>query len=100
MKKRFTAEVLTGHKDHAVEVPFDPTETWGLPLRPIWRGRRGHIVSGTLNGFHFDKIFIVPRSKKFFLIVDKNMAREARVSVGDAVRISVEPKEELDTETR
>ena len=91
MKKKFNGEVLTGHKEHAVEVPFDPIETWGLQPRPIWRGRRGYIVSGTLNGFHFDESFIVPRSKKFFLIVDKDMEREAGIAVGEVVRISVEP---------
>ena len=101
MKKReFTAEVLTGHKDDAVEVPFDPSTAWRLPARPIWRGRRGHVVSGTLNGFHFDESFIVPRSKKFFMIIDKDMEREAGVAVGDTVRIRVAPKEERDTETR
>ena len=93
MKKReFTAEILSGHKDAAVEVPFDPSEAWRLPARPIWRGRRGHVVSGTLNGFHFEEGFIVPRSKTFFLIIDKDMKRNAKVSVGELVRISVEPR--------
>jgi len=32
MKKiTFTGELLTGHKDHAVEVPFDPVKTWNIP---------------------------------------------------------------------
>jgi hypothetical protein len=92
-KKQFTAEILTGHKDHAVEVPFNPSEAWGLPAQPIWRGRRGHPVSGTLNGFRFEESFIVPRAKKFFMIIDKDLSRAAEVSAGDTVRIRIEPKQ-------
>src|SRR5713226_1871335 len=63
--RKFTAEVQAGHKENAVEVPFDPTKAWGLPPEPLWRGRRGHVVQGNLNGRPFES-FIVPRSKKFF----------------------------------
>ena len=90
-KKRFKAEVLSGHKDDAVEVPFDPTSTWGLPPRPIWRGRRGHAVRGTLNGFAFAESFIVPRQKKFYLVLDRELREAAGVSVGDSVNITIEP---------
>ena len=92
-KRKFTAEVQSGHKDDAVEVPFDPTATWGQPPRPIWRGRRGHSVSGTLNGFPFEESFIVPRAKKFFMVIDKDMERAAGVSVGDSVHLIVEPRD-------
>jgi len=93
-KKQFTAEILTGHKDDAVEVPFNPSEAWGLRAQPIWRGRRGHPVSGTLNGFRFEESFIVPRAKKFFMIIDKDMEREAGVSAGEVVRVRIEPRKE------
>ncbi|HEV7398120.1 MAG TPA: DUF1905 domain-containing protein [Pyrinomonadaceae bacterium] len=91
MKKKFTAEVMSGHKDSAVEVPFNPVEVWGVPARPLWRGRKGHAVKGTLNKTRFDEGFIVPRAKKFYLLIDKDMSREAGLSVGDAVKITVEP---------
>ena len=90
-KKRFKAEVQSGHKDDAIEVPFDPAEAWDLPARPIWRGRRGHVVSGTLNGFAFAESFIVPRQRKFYLILDRELERAAGVSVGDSVNIAIEP---------
>jgi hypothetical protein len=93
-KKKFTAEVLPGHKDDAVEVPFNPSEVWGLAAKPIWRGRRGHPVSGTMNGVGFDESFIVPRAKKFFMIIDKDMERGAGVAAGDTVSISIVPREE------
>ena len=90
-KKKFKAEVQAGHKDDAVEVPFDPTTEWGLPPKPIWRGRRGHTVRGTLNGFAFEESFIVPRQKKFYMVIDRDLERAAGVSVGDNVNIAIEP---------
>lgn len=88
----FKTELLSGHKDDAVEVPFDPSETWGVAPRPLWRGRKGHPVSGTLNRTRFEESFIVPRQKKFFLLIDKDMKREAGINAGDSVRVSVAPK--------
>lgn len=90
-KKRFKAEVQAGHKDDAVEVPFDPTAEWGLPAKPIWRGRRGHVVRGTLNGFAFEESFIVPRQKKFYMVIDRDLEQAAGVSVGDRVNVAIEP---------
>jgi hypothetical protein len=91
MKKKFKSEVLAGHKDDAIEVPFDPAATWGLPPRPIWRGRRGHAVRGTLNGFAFAECFIVPRQKKFYLLLDRELRAAAGVAVGDSVTVAIEP---------
>jgi hypothetical protein len=55
MKRRtFKAELLEGHKDAAVEVPFDPAELWGANAKSLWKGRRGYEVEATLNGVRFD----------------------------------------------
>ena len=89
-KKRFKAEVLSGHKEDAIEVPFDPAQEWCLPPRPLWRGRRGHIVNATVNGFSFASP-IVPRRKKFYLLIDAEAAKSARVSAGALVQVAVEP---------
>lgn len=91
MKKKFKAEVLTGHKGQAVEVPFNPAEVWGTPPRSIWRGRRGHCVRGTVNGFVFAESFIVSRQKKFYLLLDRELAQAAGLSTGDNVTVVVEP---------
>lgn len=91
MKKKFKAEILAGHKDNALEVPFDPAAVWGLPPRPIWHGRRGHAVRGTLNGFAFTESFIVPRQKKFYLLLDREFAQAAGVAAGDRVTVTIEP---------
>jgi hypothetical protein len=89
-KKKFKAEVLSGHKEDAVEVPFDPEQVWGVPPKPLWRGRRGHLVNATVNGFSFESS-IVPRQKKFYLLIDAEAAKAAGVPDGVKVEVVVEP---------
>jgi hypothetical protein len=91
MKKRnFKARVLSGHKEDAIEVPFDPAKEWGIPPKPLWRGRRGHFVNATVNGFSFESS-IVPRQKKFYLLIDAEAEKAAGVSEGVVVQVAVEP---------
>ena len=89
-KKKFKAELLSGHKEDAVEVPFDPAQEWGIPAKPLWRGRRGHLVNATVNGFSFESS-IVPRQKKFYLLLDDEVARAAGISDGGILEVAVEP---------
>src|SRR2546423_3682301 len=72
-KKRFTAEVLSGHKESALEVPFDPMKEWNVLPRSLWRGRRGHPVKATVNSFSFESA-IVSRQKRFYLLLDAEAA--------------------------
>jgi len=67
-KKTFKPEVLDGHKEAAVEVPFDPALTWGIARKPLWRGRKGHEVKGKLNGLEFQS-FSLAIPKRPFLTV-------------------------------
>ncbi len=89
-RERFKAELLPGHKGAAVEVPFDPAKQWAIPRKQLWRGRHGHSVRADLNGACFET-FIVPRSRKFFMLVNDELQRAAGVSVGDKVSVTVEP---------
>ena len=89
-KKNFKAEVISGHKEAAVEVPFDPALEWGILPKPLWRGRRGHFVNATVNGFSFESS-IAPRQKKFYLLIDAEAAKSAGVSEGVVVQVAVEP---------
>ena len=89
-KKTFKAEVLSGHKEDALEVPFDPAIEWGAPPKALWRGRRGHPVNATLNGFSFASA-IVPRQKKFYLLIDAQAEKAAGVWAGKVVRVALEP---------
>lgn len=87
-QERFRAEVLGGHKEDAVEVPFDPVAQWSIPASPLRRGRRGHRVHGSLNGVKFESV-IVPRVRKFFLIVPDDLRQAAGVSAGDLVDVRI-----------
>lgn len=89
-KKKFKAEVLSGHKEDAVEVPFDPAKEWGIPPKPLWRGRRGHFVNATVNGFSFESS-IVPRQKKFYLLIDAAAKKAAGIFEGVMVQVAIEP---------
>lgn len=87
--KKFKAEVLSGHKEDAVEVPFDPSEVWGIDPQPLWHGRHGHRVQGSVNGVSFES-FIVPRSKRFYLIIDEELERKTGIAEGDVIVVAVE----------
>jgi Domain of unknown function (DUF1905) len=89
-KKTFKAELLSGHKDHAVEVPFDPSVEWNLQPHPLWRGRRGFPVRAIIHGVSFESA-VVPRQKKFYLLIDAEAANAAGVSEGARVEVDVEP---------
>ena len=93
-KKRFKAQLLSGHKEMmAVEVPFDPAEEWQIDPKPLWRGRRGHPVQAVIRRVAFESA-IVPRQKKFYLLVDTETAKSAGISSGGFVEVSVEPRAE------
>ena len=90
MKKKFSGELLSGHKQDAVEVPFDPGREWQLQPQALRPGRRGFRVKARMNGCALESA-IVPRQKRWFLLVETDTARSAGVSVADIVRVTVEP---------
>jgi len=89
--RKFKAEVLSGHKENAVEVPFDPTQEWNLEPQPLWRGRRGHSVRAKVNGVAFESA-VVPRQKRFYLLIDAETGRAAKISEGDLVNVELQPQ--------
>jgi len=89
MKKTFSGELLAGHKDAALEVPFDPSVVWRAEAKSLWTGRRGFEVKATLNGVSFESC-IVPRQKKFFMLVSEDVIKETGIEVGDTVKAAVE----------
>lgn len=89
-RKKFKAELQSGHQEDAVEVPFDPEAAWGVAPVRLWRGRRGHTVLATLNGVSFET-FIVPRQQRFFMLVDEDIKQEAGVAVGEIVAVTTAP---------
>ena len=80
--------ILEGHKDSAIEVPFDPAVRWSLPANRLEAGRWGHRVTGRLNGIAFESA-IVPRSGSFFLVLPAELLTLTEVIAGAPVRITV-----------
>lgn len=89
MKKTFKSELLAGHKDAAVEVPFDPAQVWNTKAKSLWKGRRGYEVKAEVNGVRFESC-IVPRQKRFFMVVDKDALKKTGAIIGETVKVAVE----------
>ncbi len=87
---RFRGEVLAGHKEAAVEVPFDPGERFGSQAVSIRRGRRGHPVRASIGDVSFDG-YVVARSRRFWLLLDDDVLRRAEAAVGDTVVVALRP---------
>ncbi|MBK5260262.1 MAG: DUF1905 domain-containing protein [Thermoanaerobaculia bacterium] len=88
--EHFNAVIRGGHKEDAVEVPFDPSERWSISAQQLWPGRRGFAVTGTINGTPFESA-IVSRSRRFWLLVSTETERKAGASTGDSVVIEIAP---------
>ena len=90
-KVEFEAELIEGHKGVTVVlVPFDPEERWSRkPVRLEGR-RHGWLVVGRANGVKFDG-YIGERWNRFFIIIERDLRDAADVSVGDTLKMSVEP---------
>jgi hypothetical protein len=90
--KRITSDgvLQMGHKGPAIEVPFDPLDTWGAQAHPSSSGPEGYPVEVLLNGIRF-RSAIVNRMSRHFVLVDEAMARRAEARVGEAVRLTVWP---------
>ena len=90
VKKKFTAELHSGHKQDALEVPFDPAKEWKIKPEQLWRGRRGFPVRAHVSDVTFDSS-IVSRQRKFFLLLDREVVLSAGLTRGSLVRVTVEP---------
>jgi predicted DNA-binding protein (MmcQ/YjbR family) len=87
---RFSAVLLEGHKGAAFEVPFDPAERWDIEPVRLQAGRLGHRVAGKVNGVAFESA-VVPRSKKFWLLIDDDVREQANLEIGDSAKIALHP---------
>jgi hypothetical protein len=89
--------LIEGHKGvTVVVVPFDPEEGWSQkPVRLDTR-RHGWLITGTVNEAPFDG-YIGERWGRFFIIIEPELRKAARVSVGDKLRIVVQPTSKLRT---
>ncbi len=90
MIEEFKGILFGGHKEDAVEVPFDPARKWEIPSQKLREGRNGHFVKGTINGIQFESA-IVPRMRKSFLLIDNDVKAAAKSATGDTVKVAIEP---------
>lgn len=88
--ERFEAVVLAGHKGLAFELPFDPAARWRVSEERLWPGRRGYPVKGSVNRVRFESV-VVPRSRRFFVLVSDEMKSACRLREGSRVKVSIGP---------
>ena len=86
----FTATLQDGHKGAAFEVPFDPAERWEIEPVRLQAGRNGHRVEGKINGVAFESA-VVPRSKKFWLLIDNDVREKVKIEIGSIAKIAIHP---------
>ena len=88
---QFEAELIEGHKGVTVViVPFDPEEGWSQKPVRLDSRRHGWLITGTANRVRFDG-YIGERWGRFFIIIDLKLRVAAGVSVGDTLKMNIEP---------
>lgn len=87
---RFRAVVMSGHKEDAVEVPFDPAAKWGIKTQQIGAVRSGFAARAEINGVAFDT-FVVARARKFWLLLPPEVGAKTDVAAGDEIAIVLLP---------
>ncbi len=87
-QRSFSATIVEGHKQCALEVPFDPTVEWasGKPL--IRPGRRGNPVLARIGQESFES-HVVARSKKFWLLLEADVLARLGVAPGQSLRVTL-----------
>ena len=87
----FEAQLVEGHKGVTVVIlPFDPEEGWSLKPVQLESRRHGWLITGTANGVRFDG-YVGERWGRFFIIIDPELREDAGISVGDTLRMRVQP---------
>jgi hypothetical protein len=88
--ERFETVVLDGHKGLAFELPFSPADRWNAAEVSLWPGRRGYRVKGSVNKLRFESV-VVPRARRFFVLVSDEMKKAGRLRAGSTVKVSIGP---------
>ena len=84
-QEKFSTPVEAGHKGlFYIRIPFDPSVTWDVRTR--------HFVRGTLNGRAFEGEVGFRRSK-FYMLLDEELLRGAKLAPGVIVEIAMAPRE-------
>lgn len=89
--RSFNGIAQAGHKESAIEVPFDPGAVWRIEVQSIRPGRRGYRVTAVVNGFRFSS-HVVARSKKFWLLLPVRVVTGAKIRLGRIVGVKLQPE--------
>jgi hypothetical protein len=84
--EQFDSVLSSGHKQDAVELPFDPAVRWNSKPVSVGPGRRGHRVTGTLNGIAFESC-VLTRMKHHYVVIEAPLRLRAGIEIGDPVRM-------------
>lgn len=87
-ERSFVGVVRTGHKEDAVEVPFDPAAHWGRKAERFAPGRRGVAVCARIARVAFAS-HVVARSGKHWLLLPPDVAEACGVQPGAEVEVSL-----------
>lgn len=87
--RSFTSVVRAGHKERAVELPFDPAELGATRPERFAPGRSGVPVGGRLEGIAF-RSHVVRRSGRHWLLVPPDVEQASGLQVGSEARVSLD----------
>jgi len=80
--------ILSGHKEDAIELPFDPSLRWGCAPERFAPGRKGVAVHARVGTVEFESQ-VVRRAGRHWLLLPSEAMREAGLRAGDAASIVV-----------
>jgi hypothetical protein len=84
-QEKFETVVEAGHMGLVyIQLPFDPSVAWDVRPR--------HFVQGRVNGSPFEGE-VGFRRRKFYMLLDEELQRVAKLSPGSAVEVVMEPRE-------
>ncbi len=86
----FSVPVVTGHKEDAVEIPFDPGERWPLPEVTLGPRRKARGVWAVIGSHAFDG-HVVTRSRRWWLLLPAALEMELGIAPGDQVTVAIGP---------
>jgi hypothetical protein len=84
-EEKFETAVEVGHMELLyIRIPFDPAVSW--------EARPRHFVRGRMNGCPFEGE-VGFRRRKFYMLLDEELQRAAKLVPGELVQVALEPRE-------
>ena len=92
MKERtFEGPVQAGHKENAVEVPFEPASSWNGEVGSFAPGRRGLAVSYRVGDRLFTSHVVRRSGKHWLLLLPAALDASPSFAVGRTIEVTIGP---------